>query len=61
MREAMKKPEKGAALLLQHVTALSEPRRSQTAFERLSAKVGGDLAGMLVHALSGDHRMRRVA
>ncbi len=49
-------PARGSALLLAHCGAFSGERAS--AYERLEDAVGGDLARLLVFALSGDHGRR---
>jgi hypothetical protein len=54
-------PSRGADLLLEHVSALEpadQPQRPR-AQERLERLVGGQLARMLVGALSGGRRSRR--
>jgi len=62
MRDQIQRPERGVELLVEHLLAL-DPQppnyRRRPALERLSVKVGPDLAGMLVYALSGKHGMRR--
>ena len=56
----MKRPERGIGLLLEHVTGFEvRPRQARPAFERLSASIGVDLAGMLVQALAVGHGSRR--
>jgi hypothetical protein len=52
MREAMRKPERGTALLVEHMRAIEPQAPRKPAFERLSVKLGHELAGMLVGALS---------
>ena len=52
MREAMRKPERGTALLVEHMRAIQPQAPRKPAFERLSVKLGQDLAGMLVGALT---------
>ena len=52
MREAMRKPEQGTALLVEHMRAIEPQVPRKPAFERLSVKLGHELAGMLVGALS---------
>ncbi|HEX6763772.1 MAG TPA: hypothetical protein VF094_13325 [Gaiellaceae bacterium] len=47
---------RGSSLLLAHCGALARER--ETAYERLEDEVGGDLARLLVFALSGDHGRR---
>ncbi|HEY7397667.1 MAG TPA: hypothetical protein VH538_05160 [Gaiellaceae bacterium] len=47
---------RGASLLLAHCGAFAGERES--AYERLEDEVGGDLARLLVFALSGDHGRR---
>jgi len=62
MRDVTQRPERGVGLLLEQLQALEpEPPLSRRLppFERLSGKLGPDLAGMLVHALAGAHGMRR--
>jgi hypothetical protein len=52
MREAMRKPERGTAMLLEHVRAIQPQAPRKPAFERLSVELGHELAAMLVGALS---------
>jgi hypothetical protein len=52
-----KKPQRGAELLLEHVQGLAATTPRPAPRERLSAKLGEGFAGMLVHALAGDHSM----
>jgi hypothetical protein len=59
MRETMKKPQRGSGLLLEHVLAIEPPAPRKPAFERLDAKLGHELAGMLVGALSRHAEKRR--
>jgi hypothetical protein len=59
MREAMKKPERGTGLLIEHMRALGPQAPRKPAFERLSVTLGHELAGMLVGALSSHTRERR--
>ena len=62
MRDVTHRPERGVGLLLEQLQVLEpEPPLSRRLppFERLSGKLGPDLAGMLVHALAGAHSMRR--
>ncbi len=62
MRDLTQRPGRGVELLLEQIQALEpDPRltRRNPPFERLSGKVGPDLAGMLVHALAGAHGTRR--
>ena len=47
---------RGSTLLLAHCGAFAGERES--AYERLEDEVGGDLARLLVFALSGDHGRR---
>ena len=47
---------RGSELLLAHCGAFAGERES--AYERLEDEVGGDLARLLVFALSGDHGRR---
>jgi hypothetical protein len=51
------RPGRGAGLLLAHCEALGHVERTPP-FARLEAIVGGDLARLLVFALSGDHGRR---
>jgi hypothetical protein len=52
-------PSRGAALLLEHCAALERPDEPRPpARERLKSVVGVELAGLLLRALSGDHRGR---
>ena len=53
-----KKPLRGAEFLLAHLQSIGAPVRCPAPRERLSAKLGEGFAGMLVHALAGDHSMR---
>jgi hypothetical protein len=48
---------RGAALLLVHCSAVADERES--AYTRLEHKLGGDLARLLVFALSGAQTDRR--
>jgi hypothetical protein len=48
---------RGAALLLVHCSAVSDERES--AYTRLERKLGGELARLLVGALSGAQTGRR--
>jgi hypothetical protein len=48
---------RGAALLLVHCSAVTDERES--AYARLEHKLGGDLARLLVGALSGAQTGRR--
>jgi hypothetical protein len=50
-------PMRGAALLLVHCSAVADERES--AYTRLEHKLGGDLARLLVVALSGAQTGRR--
>ena len=62
MRDVTQRPGRGVELLLEQIQALeSDPRvaRRNPPFERLSGKLGPDLAGMLVHALAGAHASQR--
>jgi hypothetical protein len=59
MREAMRKPERGTGLLIEHMRALEPQAPRKLAFERLSVTLGHELAGMLVGALSSRTRERR--
>lgn len=62
MRDVTQRPERGVGLLLEQLQTFEpEPSLSRRLppFERLSGKLGPDLAGMLVHALAGDHGMHR--
>jgi hypothetical protein len=52
MREAMRKPERGMGLLIEHMRAVEPQAPRGPAYERLSMKLGHELAGMLVGALS---------
>jgi hypothetical protein len=45
---------RGSTLLLAHCTGVVADDR-ESAYERLEHELGGDLAHMLVFALSGDH------
>jgi len=56
MRGYCSDPSRGSALLLAHCGAFAGERES--AYERLEDEVGGDLARLLVFALSGDHGRR---
>jgi hypothetical protein len=56
MREAMRKPERGTGLLIEHMRALEPHVPRGPAFERLSMTLGHELAGMLVGALSSHSR-----
>ena len=59
MREAIRKPERGVGLLLEHMRAIEPQAPRRPAFERLSVTLGHELAGMLVGALSSHTRERR--
>lgn len=59
MREAIRKPERGVGLLLEHMRAVEPQAPRRPAFERLSVTLGHELAGMLVSALSSHTRDRR--
>ena len=62
MRDVTQRPGRGVELLLEQIHSLEPERqlaRRQPPFERLSGKLGSDLAGMLVHALAGAHATRR--
>jgi len=59
MREAMTTPTRGDDLLLAHVHALGSNAQRPSPQGRLSERVGPGLAGLLVHALRGDHRAPR--
>jgi hypothetical protein len=48
-------PMRGARLLLAHCSAVVERESASTRLER---KLGGELAGLLVHALSNAHAGR---
>ena len=50
-------PMRGAALLLVHCSSVADERES--AYTRLEHKLGGDLARLLVFALSGAQTDRR--
>jgi hypothetical protein len=50
-------PMRGAALLLVHCSPVSVERES--AYTRLEHKLGGELARLLVHALTGAQAGRR--
>jgi hypothetical protein len=52
MREAMRKPERGTGLLIEHMRVIEPEAPRRPAFERLSVMLGHELAGMLVGALS---------
>ncbi len=58
MDEAPQPPNRGPALLLEHVAALD---LRPTARERLERVVGGYLARLLVSALGNRHSARRAA
>jgi hypothetical protein len=50
---------RGIALLLRHVDALDRlAEQRPSAFDRLAAELGVELARMLVSALSGEHGVR---
>jgi hypothetical protein len=49
------------SLLLEHVSRLDFRLDRPSAHDRLERALGPELATRLVHALSGDHAMRRVA
>jgi hypothetical protein len=52
-------PARGAALLLEHCAALERLDQARLpARDRLMSAVGDELAGLLLRALSGDHRAR---
>jgi hypothetical protein len=52
-------PGRGAALLLEHCAALDRLDHVRLpARDRLSSVLGVELAGLLLRALSGDHRGR---
>jgi hypothetical protein len=50
-------PARGQALLLEHCAALERLDEARlTARDRLHGVLGGELAGLLLRALAGDHR-----
>lgn len=52
-------PARGAALLLEHCAAFERLDQARLpARDRLRSVVGVELAGLLLRALSGDHRGR---
>jgi ubiquinone biosynthesis protein UbiJ len=55
MRVISNMPVRGDSLLLVHVQALASDAQRQPPQTRLSDRVGPGLAGLLVHALRGDH------
>jgi hypothetical protein len=56
MRGTINMPARGESLLLAHVQVLaSDAQRDRPPQSRLSERVGPGLAGLLVHALRGDH------
>ena len=59
MREAMNTPARGDDLLLAHVQVLAQDAQRRPPQSRLCERVGPGLAGLLVHALRGDHAAPR--
>lgn len=55
MRETLNTPARGEDLLLAHVQVLGLDARRRPPQSRLCERVGPGLAGLLVHALRGDH------
>jgi hypothetical protein len=58
-RDPRIEPQRGQKLLLLEVAALTRPPSSSTAFERLSAEIGEDLARLLVTGLLRHREPRR--
>jgi hypothetical protein len=56
MSIAQHQPERGDTLLLVHCAAIYDERPS--AYDRLQDEVGGELARLLLFALSGPHGRR---
>jgi hypothetical protein len=59
MREAMNTSARGEDLLLAHVQGLAPDAQRRSPQSRLCERVGPGLAGLLVHALRGDHGVPR--
>ena len=53
MGEPFEKPRRGSGMLLEHLAGVElRSRHEESAYERLCAAIGVDLAGMLVRALA---------
>ena len=51
--EPFEKPRRGSGMLLEHLAGIEQrPRHDESAYERLCAAIGVELAGMLVRALA---------
>ena len=59
MRDVINTPARGEDLLLAHVQGLGPDGRRRPPQSRLCELVGPGLAGLLVHALRGDHAAPR--
>ena len=60
MGEPFEKPRRGSGMLLEHLAGIElRARPEESAYDRLCAAIGGDLAGMLVRALAPGPRSGR--